>query len=51
VDIGVVFGAEVFQFRMECFISLSGEPGISFVDLDERISLMEVDVVVISGEP
>jgi len=33
---------------MECFVSGAGEPGIAFVDLDERIAFMEVDVVVVS---
>jgi len=51
VDVGVFFGAEVFQFWMEYLIAGAGEPGITFVDPDERITLMEVDVVVISGEP
>jgi hypothetical protein len=36
---------------MESFIAGAGQPGIAFVDLDERIALMEVDVVVVSGQP
>jgi hypothetical protein len=36
---------------MECCISFAGQAGIAFVDLDEWISLMEVDVVLISRKP
>jgi hypothetical protein len=36
---------------MECCISFSGQTGIAFIDLDEWITFMEVDVVVVAREP
>ena len=51
VDVGIVFGVDVLQFRMQRRIAGAGESGISFWDLRERISGMEVGVVVISREP
>jgi hypothetical protein len=51
VDVGVVFGVDVLQFRMERRTVGAGESGISFWDLGKRISGMEVGVVVISREP
>jgi hypothetical protein len=48
VDVGIVFWIYVFEFRVEGFIAGAGESGISFGDLDEGISFMEVGVVVIS---
>jgi hypothetical protein len=36
---------------MECCISFAGETGIALVDLDEGITFMEVDVVIIAGKP
>jgi hypothetical protein len=51
VDVGIILGVDVFQFRMERFISGAGEAGIAFGDLEERISFVEVGVVVISRQP
>jgi hypothetical protein len=51
VDVGIVLGIYSFEFRMEGFIAGAGQAGISFGDLDEGISFMEVGVVVISWEP
>ena len=51
MDVGIILGVDVFQFRMEGFIAGAGQAGISFRDLEERISFMEVDVVVITGQP
>ena len=51
VDVGVIFGVDVFQFRMERGIAGAGQAGISFGDLGSGISFMEVGVVVIAGEP
>jgi galactokinase/mevalonate kinase-like predicted kinase len=36
---------------MERFIAGAGQAGIAFVDLDERIASVEVDVVIVAGEP
>ena len=44
VDVGIIFGVDVFQFRMERGISGAGHAGISFVDLGVVISFMEVGV-------
>jgi hypothetical protein len=51
MDVWIFFGVEVFEFWMQCRITGAGKPGIAFVDLDERIAFMEVDVVVVSGQP
>jgi hypothetical protein len=51
VDVGIVFGVYVLEFRMEGFIAGAGQAGIAFGDLDEGISFMEVGVVVIAWEP
>ena len=51
MDVGIVFRIQAFEFRMEGFIAGAGQAGISFGDLDEGISFMEVGVVVISWEP
>ena len=48
MDVGIVLGIYSFEFRMESFIAGAGQAGISFGDLDEGISCMEVGVVVIS---
>ena len=36
---------------MDCRIAGAGQTGIALVDLGKRISLAEVDQVVVSGEP
>jgi hypothetical protein len=51
VDVGIILGVDVFQFRMEGFIAGAGQAGIAFRDLEERITFMEVGVVVITGQP
>ena len=51
VDVGVVFGVDVLQFRMQRRIAGAGESSITFWDLGKGISGMEVGVVVISWEP
>jgi hypothetical protein len=51
VDVGIVFGTQVFQFWMKGFIAGAGQAGIAFIDLDERVAFMEIDVVVVSGQP
>ena len=51
MDVWIIFWVDVFQFWMECCISFAGQAGIAFVDLDEWITFMEVDVVVVSREP
>ena len=51
MDVWIIFWVDVFQFRMECCISFSGQTGIAFIDLDEWITFMEVDVVVVAREP
>jgi hypothetical protein len=51
VDVGVILGVDVFQFRMEGFVAGAGQTGIAFGDLEERITFVEVGVVVITGEP
>ncbi len=51
MDVGIVLGADVFEFWVEGFVAGAGESGISFRDLEKGISLMEVGVVVISRQP
>ena len=51
MNVGIIFRVDVFQFRMECCISFTRQTGIAFVDLDEWIPFMEVDVVIVSREP
>ena len=48
VDVGIVLGVDVFEFRMEGFVAGAGESSISFRHLEEGISFMEVGVVIIS---
>jgi hypothetical protein len=51
VDVGIILGVDVFQFRMEGFVAGAGQAGIAFGDLEERITFVEVGVVVITGKP
>ena len=51
MDVGIILGVDVFQFRMQGFIAGAGETGIAFRDLEEGISFVEVGVVVITGQP
>jgi len=51
MDIGVVFGGESLEFRVEGLVAFAGQSGVSVVDLDVGISDPEVGHVVIAGEP
>ncbi len=51
VDVGIILGVDVFEFRMEGFVAGAGESGISFRHLEEGISFMEVGVVIVAGQP
>ena len=51
MDVGIIFWVDSFEFRVEGFVTSSGETCISFGDLDEGIPFVEVGVVVISGQP
>ena len=51
MDVGIILGVDVFQFRMEGFVAGAGQANISFGDLEERISFVEIGVVVITGQP
>ena len=51
VDVGVVLGVNVFQLGMQSRIAGAGQARIAFVDLDERVTDMEVGVVIITGQP
>jgi hypothetical protein len=51
VDVGIILGVDVFQFRMQGFVAGAGQTGIAFRDLEERITFVEVGVVVISWQP
>ena len=51
MDVGIIFWIYSFEFRVESFVTSSGETCISFGDLDEGIPFVEVGVVVISGQP
>ncbi len=37
-DIGVVFGADAFQFRMQGLVAGAGQAGIAFIDLGVGIA-------------
>ena len=51
MDVGIILGVDVFQFRMQGFVAGAGQTGIAFRDLEERITFVEVGVVVISWQP
>ena len=51
MDVGIILGVDVFQFRMEGFVAGAGQAGIALRDLEEGITFMKVGVVVISGKP
>ena len=48
VNVRVVLGADVFEFGMERRIAGAGKTGITIIDLDEGITVMEVGVVIVS---
>src|ERR1039458_2114865 len=51
VDVWIVLWIYVFEFWMERRIAGAGQTGITIIDLDERITVMEVGVVIISWQP
>jgi len=51
VDVWIVLWVDVFEFWMERRIAGAGKTGIAIIDLDEGIAVMEVGVVVVSGQP
>ena len=51
MDVWIVFWIDVFEFRMERCIAGAGKTGITFVDLNEGITVVEVGVVVVSWQP
>ena len=42
MDVGIVFGVDSFEFRVDGGIAGAGQARIAFIDLDERVSDMEV---------
>jgi hypothetical protein len=46
VDVGVVFGVYIFEFRVKSRISGSWQAGIALVHLGVRISFMKIHIVV-----
>ena len=48
MDVRVVFWIDSLQLGMDGFVAGAGQTGKSLIDLDERITDMEVGVVVIS---
>jgi hypothetical protein len=51
VDVGIVFGVDVFELGMKGGVAGARQTGKSLVDLDEEITFMEVGVVVVSWQP
>jgi hypothetical protein len=51
VDVGIVFGVDVFEFGMECGIAGAGQARKSLVDLYIWIADVEVGVIVVAREP
>ena len=51
VDVGVVLGVHILQFRMEGLVAGAGQAGESLVDLDVGIADTEVGVVVVTRHP
>jgi hypothetical protein len=51
VDVWIVLWIDVLEFWMERRITGAGQTGISIIDLDEGITVMEVGVVIISWKP
>ena len=51
MDIGVIFGVEALEFRVEGLVAGAGQAGVSVVDLDVGIPHLEVGHVVVAGEP
>ena len=51
MDVRVVFWIDSLQLGMDGFVAGAGQTGIAFRDLEERITFVEVGVVVISWQP
>src|ERR1019366_4957815 len=51
VDVWIVFWIDVFKLRMKRRIAGAGQTGITIIDLDEGITVVEVGVVIISWQP
>ena len=51
VDVGIIFGVYALEFRMERSVAVAGKACESLVDLDVRIALAEVGVVIFAGHP
>jgi hypothetical protein len=51
VDVWIILWIDVFEFWMERRIAGAGQTGISFVDLDEGIAVMEVGIVIVAWKP
>src|ERR1017187_8781202 len=51
VDVWIVLWIYVFEFWMESRIAGAGQTGITIIDLDEGITVMEVGVVIVSWKP
>src|ERR1039457_6848566 len=51
VDVWIVLWVNVLEFWMERRIAGAGQTGISFVDLDEGIAVMEVGIVIVAWKP
>ena len=50
-DAGVVFWIDSFELWMEGIVASAGETGIALVDLDVRVTLLEVDEMIFAGNP
>ena len=51
MDVGIVFGVDIFEFRVQRGIARAGQAGESLVHLYIWIALVEVGVVVFAGHP
>ena len=51
MDVWIVFWIDVFKLRMKRRIAGAGQTGITIIDLDEGIAVMEVGVVIVSWQP
>ena len=49
MDVWIVLWGDVFELRMERRIAGAGQTGITIIDLDEGIAVVEVGLVIISG--
>ena len=49
MDVGIVFRVQSFYIGVQSLIAGARQASIAFRDLEERITFMEVGVVVISG--